>query len=283
MLWLQERISHIGESLVLKPDFERNSDDDHRSLGLLALLFLFFGGLGNLLKYGRIVATKFYNQKFNQIHEFVTNIESIRNYGLVLTVDVGNVEQLLGQELRDLQRDGLFLLLCLAGMSLLGAVDDGLSQPLGIHRGHESEEVLLLWLTMTFVGPGIRDVGKEFFDVLDLLPHVGDGELRPLRNFHRRDLEAPEDVLLASEDLVQESHGTILLFGEKDVLNGERKDNLVSNLRPDTYGFVDHEVVERLLGLVFLAQLLHGVLIRFKKLVCTWTMCALGLTVHEEI
>ena len=64
---LHEWESLISKSLVPQPFLERHSDDDDRSLGLLALLFLLLWGLGYLLQYTMVVAsTKFYNQKFNE-------------------------------------------------------------------------------------------------------------------------------------------------------------------------------------------------------------------------
>ena len=99
---------------------------------------------------------------------------------MVLTRNVGDVHQLLSPKLGELHLLGLVHPRFLIRMSLLGTVDDGLPEPLGIHGGEEAEEVLLFWLAVAFTTPGVWDIAFELGDVLDLLPHVGDGELRPL-------------------------------------------------------------------------------------------------------
>ena len=45
-------------------------------------------------------------------------------------------------------------------------------------------------------------MAEEIWDIFDLFPHVGDGELRPLWDLHSRNLKVPEDMLLTSKDLV---------------------------------------------------------------------------------
>ena len=158
------------------------------------------------------------------------------------------------------------MLVSLAGVPLLGAVDDCLAHPFGVHRREQGEEELLLWFAMALSSPSIWDAVQELIDVLDLVPHIGDGELRPLGNSHRCDLIIPKDLLFACEYLMQESHRAILLFWEENVLIQIKRRNVLGARDHDTYRFVDHEVVETLLGLVLLAQLLHCLLIRFKVL-----------------
>ena len=103
-------------------------------------------------------------------------------------------------------------------MALLRTVDDGSSKPLCVHGRDDGEKVPLLWLSVTFAAPGVRHVSLEFWDVLDLVPHLCDGELRPLWHLHSRNLVGPEDILGARRDLVEEADGTILLLGKVDIL-----------------------------------------------------------------
>ena len=69
-------------------------------------------------------------------------------------------------------------------MALLGSVHDSLSEPFWIHGRDQGHEIFLLWLSVTLLTPGIWAVPEELFNVLDLLPHVSSGELRPLRDLH---------------------------------------------------------------------------------------------------
>ena len=136
----------------------------------------------------------------------------------VLTGDERDVQELLRPELSEDDLLRLVLQSFLVSMALLGAVQDRLFQPFWVHGREQSKEEFLLGLSVTSLSPGIRAAAKELRDFLDLLPHVGDGELRPLRDLHRGDLEVPEHVLLTSKDLVQESDRTVLFLWEEDVL-----------------------------------------------------------------
>ena len=66
--------------------------------------------------------------------------------------------------------------------------------------------------------PCVWYVCKELLDILDLFPHVGNGELRPLCYLHGGDLEVPEDVLFSTKDLMEKSNGAILFLWEEDIL-----------------------------------------------------------------
>ena len=68
------------------------------------------------------------------------------------------------------------------------------------------------------MAPSVWHIFLELIDVLGLLPHVGDGKLGPLWHPHGCHLVVPEYVLLTTEDLVQESNGTVLLIRQEDVL-----------------------------------------------------------------
>ena len=103
-------------------------------------------------------------------------------------------------------------------MALLRTVDDGSSKPLSVHGRDHGKEELLLWLPVAFAAPGVRHVSLEFWDVLDLVPHLCDGELRPLWDLHRRYLVGPEDILGARGDLVEEADRAVLLIWKVDVL-----------------------------------------------------------------
>ena len=61
---------------------------------------------------------------------------------------------------------------------------------------------------------------SELWQVFDLVPHIWDGEFRPLWNFHRRDLVIPVDMFVSSQDLVQEADRAFTLIGKEDVLVG---------------------------------------------------------------
>ncbi len=74
---------------------------------------------------------------------------------------------------------------------------------------------------MAFTIPGVWDVFEEFWDTFDLIPHLDDGELRPLRYLHHGDLEGPEHVLFPCENLMKKVNGAVLLFWEEHVLSGE--------------------------------------------------------------
>ena len=65
---------------------------------------------------------------------------------------------------------------------------------------------------MTICTPSIWDITLNLRDLLDLCPHVGDGELSPLWHLHGGDLEVPEHKLGAIKDLMEEANGTILLI-----------------------------------------------------------------------
>ena len=103
-------------------------------------------------------------------------------------------------------------------MALLGTVHDGLSEPFWIHGREQSHEVFLLGLSMALLAPRIWAVSGELLDVLSLHPHIGRGELGPLRDLHRGHLIGPEDILLASQDLMDEAQWAILFFGQENVL-----------------------------------------------------------------
>ena len=103
-------------------------------------------------------------------------------------------------------------------MALLRTVDDGASKPLSVHGRDHGKEVLLLGLPVAFAAPCVRHVSLEFWDVLDLVPHLCDGELRPLWHLHMGNLVGPEDILGTRRDLVKKPDGTILLLGKVDIL-----------------------------------------------------------------
>ena len=129
---------------------------------------------------------------------------------------------------------------------------------------------------MAFRAPRIGYVIDEFRDVFDLKPHVSDGELRPLWNFHGGDLEVPEDIFLTLENLMKEAHGTVLLLGQEDIL----KEVKMINIEGHTHRFVYHEVVQGLLALKLFANLEHGLLVRFEHLIHEWVLVTLWLRVH---
>ena len=136
----------------------------------------------------------------------------------VLTGDERDVQELLRPELSEDDLLRLVLQSFLVSMALLGAVQDRLFEPFWVHGREQSKEEFLLGLSMTSLSPGIRAAAKELRDFLDLLPHVGDGELGPLRDLHRGHLVGPEDVLLACQDLMEEADGAVLFFREEDIL-----------------------------------------------------------------
>ena len=164
-------------------------------------------------------------------------------------------------------------------MALLGAVDDRHPEPLRVHGRDEGEEEALLGLPMALAAPGVRHVDLDLREVLDLLPHVGDGELGPLRHLHGGDLPAPEDVLGAAEDLLEEADRAVLLLGEEDLLWGEDDEEEEGS----TYRFVDEEPVQGLLALELLPQLEGGLVVRLEDLVHWGSVAAPGLIKHDVL
>ena len=71
---------------------------------------------------------------------------------------------------------------------------------------------------MALLAPRIWAVSGELWDVLDLLPHIGCGELWPLWDLHLGHLIGPEDILLACQDLMDEAQWAILFFRQENVL-----------------------------------------------------------------
>ena len=57
-------------------------------------------------------------------------------------------------------------------------------------------------ITVALTLPCIWDIEHELWDLFCLVPHVLDGELRPLRDMHGSDLKRPKDVFLTAENLV---------------------------------------------------------------------------------
>jgi len=151
---------------------------------------------------------------------------------MILTRNIGNVHELLGPELGHLDLLRHVHLGLLTWMSLLWAINNGQSEPLGVHGGDKTKEKLLLRFSVAITIPGVGNVSDEFRQVLDLIPHLDDGELRPLRYLHGGDLEWPEDVFGACEDLVKKVNRAVLLFWEEDVLNRNRWDYFVESYLP---------------------------------------------------
>ena len=65
---------------------------------------------------------------------------------------------------------------------------------------------------MTLRFPGVWTILLELFHVLNLFPHVGDGELAPLWDMHGGDLVIPKDIFLATHDLMKETDGAVLFL-----------------------------------------------------------------------
>lgn len=104
----------------------------------------------------------------------------------VLTGDVWYIHQFLSPELGELDLFRQVHRRLLLSMALLGTVDDGASKPLCVHGRDEGEKEPLFRLPVTFAAPSVRHVPFELWDVLDLVPHLCDGELRPLWHLHGR-------------------------------------------------------------------------------------------------
>ena len=129
-----------------------------------------------------------------------------------LTGNIGYVHQFLGPKLSKMNLLWHVHLGLFSGVTLLTTIDNGKAEPLRIHGCQEAEEEPLFRFSVTLTTPSIRHIPFELVDVLDLFPHIGNGELRSLRHFHLGHLERPEDILLSGENLVEEVDGAVLFL-----------------------------------------------------------------------